>query len=416
MSSAPPPRAKGGLRKHFQRLSLQNEQLRADVVQLRLRAAGAARRVSAPGRGQSAFTSVGTWHQHEAAVSDVCVVGSIVVACSWDASLTSFDLESWNAGPSTVVGTEEPEAEPGGVADGGPLQAVAATRRDSNFTVLAGSEDSRAWLWSMDSGTVQVLKGHEGAINDVDFHPQTASVACTAGDDCKAIIWDTSRCKQVRSLPQHQLGVTSCHLLGASDGAGMVHDRSVVTASADGHVRVWDLRAPTLLYALPVAASRRVTVDANSTSQLLLAASDLGTVSAWDLRTLTRLQHLDVAAQADVHSELTSIALSPCCCYLAVGALDGTLVTLDLRSPVDAAQRNEERIDVRQAHDDAVFGLAWGAAFPWRPDPSPFLVCSSHDGNWSCWMPNSEVREGSSVNTAATAKQWLGAAAAKGMN
>merc|ERR1719270_2896000 len=103
----------GSLSQRFQRLNVQNEQLRADVVQLRLRAAGATRRPNGRTSPQSrnwgslcsTFASVGTWGQHDAAVPSICVAGSVVVACSWDGYLTSFDLASWREGPAIAVRT-----------------------------------------------------------------------------------------------------------------------------------------------------------------------------------------------------------------------------------------------------------------------------------------------------------------------
>lgn len=395
----------------FRVLSAQNEQLRADVVQLRFRAVGTERRPPKTNTQRAwhpgscgGFSSVGVFRQHVAPVSGVCVAGCTAVASAWDGRLTSFDLSSWQEGPRTSISAADalrqrrgevaaaavPVAPVDGSA-GSPLQCAAAGLcAQSRSLVLCGSEDSYAWLWNMDTGRVEALVGHEDAINAVCFHPKQPNVACTASDDCRALIWDTSCCTQVRSLSQHSRAVTGAKLLGALGGAGAAHDRSLVTASADGHLRVWDLRAPFLLFALPAAASRRLVPDASAPSQLLLAASDLGTVTVWDLRTLATLQHLDVAARTGLRGELTSMALSPCCSHLALGASDGTLLCLDLRSPADVFPSEEECAERRPAHDDAIFGLAWGSAWPWRPDPAPFLVCSSLDGTWSCWARTNE--------------------------
>lgn len=431
------------LSQHFQRLTVQNEQLRADVVQLRLRAVAGSRRPAGSGSAVhakqgiatscGAFSSVGSWRAHESAVPDICVAGQVAMACSWDGRLTTFDLGSgWCEGPSILVGAESSASskvasEQDGAAMGGvaPLQAVAACKCEHQLLTLTGSEDSRAWIWNAGSEALQLLAGHEGPINDVAFHPKQGSpVACTASDDCKALLWDATIGKQVRSLSQHLKGVTSCALLGARGPPGGIagaFEYNLVTGSADGHVRLWDLRAPSLLYTLPAATSRRLSIDANPASQLLLAASDLGTISAWDLRTLARLQHVDLAARAQVHGELTSIALSPCCSHLAVGTLDGELVCMDLRSPASDLPREEDRIECRPVHQDAIYGLAWGSQWPWRDDSSPFLLTASHDGTWSCWvLGGGEARDGggghgSATNGTATngstAKQWLGNAA-----
>jgi len=426
------PQGAPTLSRRFQQLSAEGDQLRADVAQLRLQAACASIRPSGrlepQGRGTwntvGPFVSAGTWKQHEAPIPDICTVGHLAVACAWDGWLSTFDLsEAWRVGPShhLQAKTAGVSATPGTSGGGGArLQAVAASRHANETIVLTGAADSRAWLWSVGSQETQELSGHEGGINAVTCHPKRSEVACTAGDDCKAVIWDTSGGKQVRVLKQHLGSVTSCFLLGAPGGAGAAHDRTLLTGSVDGHVRCWDLRAPALLYALPATAGRRLMLDASAAGQLVLAASDLGLVSAWDLRTLRRLQHLDLQSQAEVASELTSLALSPCCQHLAVGTLDGSLACVDLRSSPDLLYRGAERgssIEVRRVHDDAIFGLAWGSswAHSWPTEASPFLVCSSHDHRWSCWnLGNEEAWNASSGPIGSTPKAWLDKASSAG--
>lgn len=420
------------LSRHFQMLRLKNEQLEANVAQLKLRLAGAARapemgprpRRRAAERGPTspncwAFASAGTFSTHEAPVSSICIAGSTAVSCSWDGCLNTFDLSGWRQGPTVCIGAKGPKPRGAAVRPQGvPLLAVAACPGpESKRLIGCAGLGGHACLWNMNNGALQELVGHKAAVNDVNFHPKEPFIACTASDDCLARVWDTQRCTSVRTLSQHMGVVTSARLLN-----GTTHDRSLVTASPDGHVRVWDLRAPSLLYALPAASRRRISLDAHARNQMLLAASDLGTVMAWDLRTLQRFQCLDVVAQSKISGELTSMALSPCCSYLAVGTSEGALLVLDLNTPDEVFPAAEEgRTDGRLQHEDSVFGLAWGASWPWVPS-TPYLVCASLDATWSCWARSPEAEAAAATQAklgsaghgrGGSARHWLGGPGAK---
>jgi len=286
----------------------------------------------------------------------------------------------------------------------------------------------------MESKGLEALTGHHGPVRDIAFHPYQESMVCTASDDRTARRWDCTKLVAVRTLSQHLGPVTSVRMLGTR-GSASAHDGCLATASADGHVRLWDLRAPSLICALPAATRRRLKLDVHTHTQLLLAASDVGVVSAWDLRTRRRLLCLDLADMGDVECELASIALSPCGGHLALGTAEGRVHCLDLQqqrpheeqqppaqafpAPGPAPRRLPNAVAMRGGwldsgpqHGDAVFGLAWGEVCPWSAQPAPFLACASHDGTWTCWeqAPGAEAPPDVHVKEplqSGTARDWL---------
>ena len=209
---------------------------------------------------------------------------------------------------------------------------------------------------------------------NIDFHSTQKTVACTASEDKKAIVWDLEGCSPIRTLQQHAGEVWRARFLSTE-----AYEQCLATASADGHVRLWDLRARIMVCALPAPTDQHLVVAAAAAQHLLAAATDRCTLAAWDLRTLRRLQHVQLAGCAAFAGEVTSMAFSSCGTMLALGSLTGAVLAADL-------ERGTRQLVCQ--HDSAVHGLAWGARWP-RPSGGnadvPYLLCASHDGSWSCW-------------------------------
>jgi len=366
------------LHERLQELTLRNNHLRADLAQLQLQVSG-----STLNKSCCAFAPAGIVRSHRDAVTGVCVSAEGVVrTCSCDGCINSFDLRLWCEGPDVRVGAQgvDPIQEVGTC-----LQAIAVSSSDPCI-VACGSTDCYPRVWNMDSQQLHRLHGHRGAVNDVDFHPKEVLALATASDDHTAIIWDVEKHAQVRRLSQHSKAVWCVRFLGENT----VHDRSVATSSSDQHVRLWDLRSPSLLCALPAPTDQQLVLTANAPCHLLAAGTDRGHILTWDLRTMKNLQSIDISHIRGFRGEITSIAFSACCTYLTVGTSSGTVIAYDLQ--------HRSWIPVHE-HGDAVFDMTWGAVWPWRAGATPFLLCASHDGTWSCWIPHSE----------SDATRWLGA-------
>mmetsp|Transcript_2116 Transcript_2116/g.5204 ORF Transcript_2116/g.5204 Transcript_2116/m.5204 type:complete len:389 (-) Transcript_2116:127-1293(-) len=373
-------------------------QLRADHVQLLLQAVG--RRSDGAAEGVRAggvhnFQCAGVLRTHEDAVSGVCLGGPggrmlddhshrgqaaaaacIATTCSWDGWVRCFDLEAWEEGPSQRLGSR-------------PLLCVASSPCKPSL-VACGSSDSMAWLWTPgNSVDVQALRGHMGEVNDIEFHPLRADVACTASADGSAIAWDLARCAELRAC-RHDADVTSARFL-ATD---MASEQMLATACADRQVRLWDLRTPARRCAFPVPALQHAVLAVHRAGRALLAGTDMGRLVGWDLRTLRPLrwggegsggnagcEYFDLAVAATEldmdlgESGVAALEFSPCGNRLAVSSRNGQVLAVDL---ADHAWKPV------CAHNDAVYGLAWGTLKP--NNAWPFLLCASHDSSWSCWM------------------------------
>jgi len=356
-------------------LVAENEELRTDIAQLRLQAADLSK--SDGEMVAAAFLPAGEYRTHQDVVSGISFGGGVIATCSWDASVRTFDLVAWKEGQSMRVGSGD-----GGLAKDIAFLAVARSPCVPQV-VACTSRDTRTRVWNMESNMVQGVAGHVGEVNAVDFHPSQDSVMCTASDDRRAILWDYTSFAQVRTLAQHMGEVTSARFL-----EGPEYERSIVTGCTDRHVRLWDLRMPSLQYALLAPADRHVALAPCTPNHLLAAGTDQSCVVAWDLRMLRLLHKLELSTHDGFEDGVASLAFSPCGSYLALGSPTGTVFVLDLECRV--------RRPVCR-HRDAVSCLCWGAPWPWRPDGVPFLLCASHDGTWSCWTPPADASQSGEV-------------------
>jgi len=386
--------------------------LHADVTQLRACAALSNTSTNARGAaGGCRIVASGRFRTHQDVVSGISVSDTgIAVTCSWDSCIHAFDLVDWEELSGECLRTNT-------LAKGGEELLAVATSLCAPQLVGAASVSGRTWLWNMDSGAVHTLEEEQPpgvAVNDVDFHPTQVDVVCTAVDDRRALLWDTSRQTPVRVLRQHSQAVVCAKFLSNSScndvSSSSAYERVLATASADQHVRLWDLRAPALQAALPAAADQRVTFAASASNHMLVVGSDHGTLAVWDLRRLRRRYccSLSTGQQSSREVAVASVALSPCCSFLAAGLSSGAVLIYDL---VHQSQQ-----ELSPPHDDAVLGLAWGAARPWpwmsNLGLGPVLLCASHDSSWSAWaapleptqVPDGGSKPGGCSHATATGK------------
>lgn len=343
------------------------------------------------------ISSPTVFRNHEDVVSGIAAGGSnMVVTCSWDSWVRVFDLwpDSWKQDREMSVG-----ASAGGAGVGSQALAAAFSLCTPDLVGCA-CRDGRARLWRGEGDSPQVLSGHDGSVNDIDFHTKQEMVVGTASDDRKVVIWDISTGTQVRVMRQHTKEVTALQFLSASTA----YDRSVASACNDGHLRLWDLRVPTLQCALRVEVDQRFALATHSPSHLLAAGTDKGQVVFWDLRTLQLLTVFDLSAWG-LEGEPTALAFSPCCCFLAVGMSTGAVLCFDLQG--------QARQTVFQ-HHDKISSLAWGSSCPFSANSAPYLLCASFDGTWSRWTPGLDGGvDGGSPGAVSPAEsqvnRWLGA-------
>lgn len=148
----------------------------------------------------------------------------------------SIGLGRW----STVFGTLAAvilsvAADGAGVAmdlrgHGGPVRAIDVSADGS--TVITGSFDTRAIVWSLASGTArEVFVFHEGQVNAVAALPDGRFA--TGGEDGRIAIWKEGSAVPARVLQGHTAPVVG--LAVSPDGT------AIASASWDATVRLWPL-------------------------------------------------------------------------------------------------------------------------------------------------------------------------------
>jgi cytochrome c len=262
---------------------------------------------------------------------------------------------------------------------GGPVRAIAVA---PGGAVITGSFDSRAIVWSLESGTArEVLLFHAGQVNAV------AALAegrfATGGADGRIAIWEPGRGAPVRILEGH--GGPVAALAVSADGS------MLASASWDTSVRLWPLAggeprvfeghdgnvnavafladgtlvsagydANLMVWPRNGAAAGRVAFPAPLNTLVTLPGDRLALGGAdGALRVLDRVGAVEGQVQV-APSPVTATAISGDGKYLAAGSLAGDVVVLDAGSlaPVGSLAGRG--------------GPVWGLAF--EPDGETLLI------------------------------------------
>jgi WD40 repeat protein len=177
-----------------------------------------------------------------------------------------------------------------------PPKGVAAGRHVPT-TAFTASADGTARSWDLDqrkSGAVsRVLPGHDGGVRSVGVSGD-GQWAITGGVDRVARIWDwQSLPTSAGSAEDEMPRVGSASRVGRAHTGGVVavavdpFGRRMITGSADGTARVWDMRHPTRLVSLPWKDlhTDRVRAVAVATANKWAASGDnAGRLVIWDLQ------------------------------------------------------------------------------------------------------------------------------------
>lgn len=174
-----------------------------------------------------------------------------------------------------------------------PPADVPASRRLAT-TAFTASDDGTARSWNLDkrfSGTdSKIFFGHEGAVRSVAVSGD-GQWAITGGDDGVARVWDWQSLPTTTGDEAPKIGSASLVARGhARPVVAVGVDRfgwRMITGSADGTARVWDLRNPARIHQLPLKDLHKGPVRVTTVSPVsgwAATGDDSGNVVIWDIR------------------------------------------------------------------------------------------------------------------------------------
>lgn len=220
--------------------------------------------------------------------------------------------------------------------------------------VLAGSEDSNAWMWNADKGAfLNMFSGHGNSVTCGDFTPDGKTI-CTGSNDATLRIWNPKSGENVhvvRGHPYHTAGLTCLAL--SSDST------LCITGSEDSSVHVVNITTGRVVSSL-VSHSESVECVAFSPCNPWAATGSMDQkLIIWDL------QHSSARSTCEHEDGISCMTWLGESKYIATGCLDGKLRVWDSLSG--------DCVTTFSGHAGAIQSLSVSANLD-------FLVSASIDG------------------------------------
>ncbi|WRT69100.1 uncharacterized protein IL334_006084 [Kwoniella shivajii] len=144
--------------------------------------------------------------------------------------------------------------------------ALDITHDNSKFASSGG--DRAVFLWDVPTGgVIRRMQGHFGKINAVGFSPDS-QVLASAGFDAKVMLWDMRAASRdpLQTLKEATSTVTSLILPNGSP--------QIITGSADGFIRTYDLRFGLLTEDLIGESIVSIRLSPNNPEESILVATN----------------------------------------------------------------------------------------------------------------------------------------------
>lgn len=182
------------------------------------------------------------------------------------------------------------------------------------FRILAASYSKAAMLWQLGDSVPKVtLTGHSRKVTAARFSSINHHQVVTGSADGTIRLWDLRRaaCLQSRNVAKY------CSDLVCSENC-------IISGHYDGQIRAWDSRVASCVQVFP-AQGKVTSLDLSSDHCQLLSCCRDDCLQLFDLR---RWSNERVTFRADgfkCGSDSTKAVISPDCCYLAAGSADGAV-------------------------------------------------------------------------------------------
>jgi WD40 repeat protein len=222
---------------------------------------------------------------------------------------------------------------------------------DGHFLV-AGSTDSLAYVWSLETGEL-VARLQHGTWNDVwgvAYSPAGDRLVTGARDDV-ARIWDPSTGSLMQSLEGHTGDVTA--MAYGPDG------RYVATASKDRTARIWDTTTGETVQVLEGHTAPLYGIAYSPDGRFVATASDDNDVRLWEVRTDGGgISYTSVLTLSGHARYVYSVAFSPDGKVLASGSWDRTAHLWELCEDLDGTL-SVGRVTTLSGHTGYVYDVAF---------------------------------------------------------
>ncbi|MEQ1883350.1 MAG: WD40 repeat domain-containing protein, partial [Burkholderiales bacterium] len=159
--------------------------------------------------------------------------------------------------------------------------AISAAISPDAKTVLTGSQDGKAELWSTEGGAaIATFVGHKGQVRSVAFSPNGRTVLTGSGDGT-AKVWRQEGGDAITTFVAHQ--VESYNYISIDSVAFSPDGRFVLTGSSNGLTELWPAEGGDLLETFEINGSDVTSVAFSPDGATVLTGSSDKTARLWPI-------------------------------------------------------------------------------------------------------------------------------------
>jgi WD40 repeat protein len=261
----------------------------------------------ATGRTQRKLKQKGHWVKALALTGG----GKVLISASSDGVLTHWDLQT---GTGQVLHTGETIEHRGRELPKAMITGLALALDEQ--TAISGDSDGLVQQLSLSDGQCRQITRHRFGITALALTPDGRSLVY-ASDQGTLKVWDWPIAKERRSMPcpGHEINALA-----------ITPDSScVITASEDQTLRTWDLITGTVLRVFKGHSGAVRAVAVTPEGRSAISGSADGTLKIWDLT-----QRRSRPASLRLQAAITTVAVSPDGKWLLSGSADGALKLWDV--------------------------------------------------------------------------------------